>query len=174
LKCKWRKYLIEKLNKNKQTKNQVNKKKKWIYFHSPTFWPPIEQAPFVENAVFFPLDHFSSFVKYPMTISTSSIYSIDLPTFLGTNTMQFFFVFFVCLFVFYHYCSVIQLTVRYGDSNRSSFTVENSFCFPVCLFFSTWVFKLLFFTLWRIELEFRWGLHWIYRLLSARQPILIY
>jgi hypothetical protein len=31
---------------------------------------------------------------------------------------------------FYHNCSVIQLNVRYGDSPRGSFIVENSFCCP--------------------------------------------
>jgi hypothetical protein len=31
---------------------------------------------------------------------------------------------------FYHYCSVIQLEVRGGDSPRSSFIVENRFSYP--------------------------------------------
>ena len=31
---------------------------------------------------------------------------------------------------FYHNCSVVQLEVRDGDSNRGSFIVENSFCYP--------------------------------------------
>jgi hypothetical protein len=31
--------------------------------HSSTCLPPVEPAPFVENAVFFPLDGFCSFVK---------------------------------------------------------------------------------------------------------------
>jgi hypothetical protein len=31
---------------------------------------------------------------------------------------------------FYHYCSVVQLEVRHGDSPRSSFIVENSFHYP--------------------------------------------
>ena len=38
--------------------------------------------------------------------------------------------FFVCLFCFYHYCSVVQLEVRDADSPRSSFIVENSFHYP--------------------------------------------
>jgi hypothetical protein len=43
---------------------------------------------------------------------------------------------------FYHYCSVVQLEVQDADFLRSSFIVENSFCYPgvfvvvvvVCLF----------------------------------------
>ena len=31
---------------------------------------------------------------------------------------------------FYHYCSVVQLVVRGGDSPRSSFSVENCFYYP--------------------------------------------
>ena len=41
-------------------------------------------------------------------------YSIDLPAYLCTKTMQVFVCLFVCLF--YHYCSVVQLEVRDGDS----------------------------------------------------------
>jgi hypothetical protein len=36
--------------------------------HSSTSKPPVEPAAFVENAVFFPLDGFSSFVKDQVTI----------------------------------------------------------------------------------------------------------
>jgi len=35
----------------------------WIDLHSSTCWPPVEQAPCVENAIFFPFDSFNSFVK---------------------------------------------------------------------------------------------------------------
>jgi hypothetical protein len=31
---------------------------------------------------------------------------------------------------FYHNCSVVQLEVKDSDSTRSSFIVENSFCYP--------------------------------------------
>jgi hypothetical protein len=57
---------------------------------------------------------------------------------------------------------------------RAYFIVENSFCYPVFVFFffnSRWIFKLLFLNLWRIDLEFKWGLHWICRLLL---PFLLY
>ena len=36
-----------------------------------------------------------------------------------------------------------------------------------------WICKLLFLTLWRVELEFWWGLHWICRLLLVRCPFLL-
>jgi hypothetical protein len=35
--------------------------------------------------------------------------------------------------------------------------------------YSRWIFKLLFLTLWRIELEFWCGFHWISRLLSTME-----
>jgi hypothetical protein len=94
---------------------------------------------FVENAVFFPLDGFSSLVKDQVdhrcvgSFLGLQFYSIDLPVCCCTSTMQGFFVWlvlFVCLFVFYHNCSVVQLEVRHGDSTRSSLIVENSFCYP--------------------------------------------
>jgi hypothetical protein len=46
-------------------------------------------------------------------------YSIDLPVCHSTST----------IFFFYHNCSVVQLEVRDSDSTRSSFIVENSFCY---------------------------------------------
>ena len=66
---------------------------------------------------------------------------------------------------FYHNCSIVQLEVREGDSKRSSFIVENSFGYPGFPCYPKWICKLLFLTLWRIELEFWWGLYWICRLL---------
>jgi hypothetical protein len=82
-------------------------------------------VPFVENAVFLPLDGFSSLVKDQVTIgvwvhlwvfnSTPLIYlSVTVPV--------------PCSF--YHNCSVVQFNVRQGDSTRGSFIVENSFCYP--------------------------------------------
>ena len=82
-------------------------------------------APFVENAVFFPLDGFNSFIKDQVTIgvwvyfwvfnSISLVYlSVAIPV--------------PCSF--YHNCSVVQLEVRHGDSTKGSFIVENSFCYP--------------------------------------------
>jgi hypothetical protein len=63
---------------------------------------PVEPAPFVGNAVFFPLDGFHSFVKDQVTICVSSFlglqfYSIDLPACHCTIPCS-----------FYHYCSVVQ------------------------------------------------------------------
>jgi hypothetical protein len=84
--------------------------------------PPIEPASFVENAVIFPLDGFSSFVKYQVTIGVwvhfwvlNSIPLIFLPVIVPVPCS------------FHHYCSVVQLEVRDGDSSKSSFIVENSF-----------------------------------------------
>jgi len=69
-----------------------------------------------------PVDGFSSFVKDQVTIHRCvgsflglQFYSIDLPACLCTNTS------------FYHYCPIMQLEVRDGDSPRSSFIVEDSF-----------------------------------------------
>ena len=40
--------------------------------------------------------------------------------------------------------------------------------------YSNWIWELLFLTLWKNELEFWWGLHWIWTLLSVRWPLLLY
>jgi hypothetical protein len=46
---------------------------------------------------------------------------------------------------FYHYCSVVQLEIRDGDSSRSSFIVKNVFLFPVvCLLVVLFLFIYLF------------------------------
>jgi hypothetical protein len=83
------------------------------------------KAPFVENAVFFPLDGFSSFVKDQVTIG------------MWVHLWVFNSIPFICLSVtlpvpcnFYHNCSIIQLEVRIGDSTRGLFFV----CLFVCLF----------------------------------------
>jgi len=75
--------------------------------------------------LFFPLDGFSSFVKDQVTIGVcvhfwvfNSIPLINRPV-SGPIANR-----------FYHYCSVILLEVRDGDSPRSSFIVEDSFHYP--------------------------------------------
>jgi hypothetical protein len=64
---------------------------------------------------------------------------------------------FACLFVFYHYCSVVQLEVRDGDSTRSYFIAENNFCYPrflfVCLFVLIWFGFGFVFLLFRLNLQ---------------------
>jgi hypothetical protein len=77
-------------------------------------------APFVENAVFFPLDSFSSFVKDQVAIGVWVHFWI-------LNSIPL-----ICLSVivqvpcsFYHNCSVAKLEVRHGDSTRGSFIIEN-------------------------------------------------
>ena len=83
----------------------------------------LNQQPFIEKAIFFPLDVFSSFVKDQVSILYQCVgsfldlqsYSIDLPACHYTNTMQF-----------------LTLLLEVWDTNfsRSSFTVENSFSYP--------------------------------------------
>jgi hypothetical protein len=56
------------------------------------FYMPVEPAPFVENAVFFPLDGFSTFVKDQMTIAVWVHFWVfnSVPLICHcTNTMQF-------------------------------------------------------------------------------------
>ena len=91
-------------------------------------------APFVENAVFLPLDGFSSLVEDQVTIGVwvhfwvfNSIPLIYLPVSVPIPGL---FCLFVCLFVFNHNCSVVQLEVRDSDSTRSSFIVKDSFSYP--------------------------------------------
>jgi hypothetical protein len=81
---------------------------------------------------FFLLGGFSSLVKDKVTIGVwvhfwvfnsvgsflgLQFYPIDLPVCCCSNS-------------FYHNCSVVQIEIRYGDSTRDSFIVENSFCYP--------------------------------------------
>jgi hypothetical protein len=83
---------------------------------------PVDPAPFVEDAVLFPLDGFSSFVKDQVIIDVwvhfwvfSSIPLIYLSVTVPVSCS------------FYYSCSVVQLEAGDGDSTRGSFIVENSF-----------------------------------------------
>jgi hypothetical protein len=82
-------------------------------------------APSVENAVFFPLDDFSSFVKDQVTIGAWVHFWVfkSIPLIYLSVTVSV-----PCSF--YHNCSVVQLEVRDGDSTSGSFIVENSFFYP--------------------------------------------
>jgi hypothetical protein len=82
-------------------------------------------AQFVENAVFFPLDSFSSLVRDQVTIGVW----VHLWVFKSIPLI-YLFVAVPVPCTFYHNCSVIQLEGRHGDSTRGSFIVENSF-FPI-------------------------------------------
>jgi hypothetical protein len=80
---------------------------------------------------FFPLDVFSFFVKYQVTIGEwiyfwvfNSIPLTHLPVTVPIPCS------------FYNYSPVIQLEVRDGDSPRCSVIVVNSFCYPVFFFYS--------------------------------------
>ena len=90
-------------------------------------------APFVENAVFFPLDGFA-LVKDQVTIGVwvhfwvfNSVPLNYLPVSVSIPC------------TFYHDCSVIQLEVRDSDSPRISFIIENSFHYPVLFCFTFFV-----------------------------------
>jgi hypothetical protein len=81
-------------------------------------------APFVENAVFFPLNGFSSFVKDQMTIGVWVHFWV-----FNSIPLIYLSVAILVPCSFYHNCSIVQLNVRHGDSTRGSFIVENSFCY---------------------------------------------
>jgi hypothetical protein len=87
-------------------------------------------APFVGNAVFFPLDGFSSLVKDQVTIGMWIHFWVfnSIPFIYLSVTLPI-----PCSWVFFFFnnnCSVVQLNVRHGDSTRGSFIVANSFCYP--------------------------------------------
>ena len=79
-------------------------------------------VPFVENAVFFPLDDFSSLVKNQVTIHVWIHFWV-----FNSIPLMYLSVIVPVPFSFYHYCSVVKLEVGDGDSTRGSFIVENSF-----------------------------------------------
>ena len=89
-----------------------------------------QSALFVEDALPFPwfaFGFFFFFVKNQVSIGVwvyfwvfDSIPLISIPRPWG-------FVLFCFVLFFYHYCSVVQLEFRDGDSTRGSFIVENSF-----------------------------------------------
>jgi hypothetical protein len=119
---------------------------------------------------FSPLECFSSFVKDQVTIDVWVhfwVFNFVPLIFLPISVLYSFF--FKSLFF-----PVIQLEVRDGYSPRISFIVENSFWYPRIFSYSRWFWELLLLTLWSIELEVWWGLHWICRLLSTRWPFLLY
>jgi hypothetical protein len=77
------------------------------------------QAPFVENAVFCPVDDFSSLVRDQVTIGVwvhiwvfNSLPLIYLSAAIPVP------------FSLYQNCSVVHLYVRHGDSTRGSFIIE--------------------------------------------------
>ena len=81
--------------------------------------------------------------------------------------------------VFNHICSVVQLEVTHGDSNRGSFIVESSFIYHHFLV----VFVLFLLFQMNLQLPFltlkNWVgtwclLHWTCKLLLTRWPFLVY
>jgi hypothetical protein len=74
-----------------------------------------------------------------------------------------------------HYCSVVQLEIRNGDSFRGFvfcflFIVQDYFSYPEFIVFSIWSWELLFQVLLKNVLEFLWWLHWICKLILVRWP----
>ena len=132
----------------------------------------LNQHHFMKLLSFFPLDGFSFFIKDQVTIGVWFHYCVFNPIPLIYLSVP----------SFNHCCFIVQLEVRAGDSPRYSFLLRIVFtilvfffvlfCFVFC--YSKWIWELLFPTLWRIELEFWSGLHWICRLLSARWLFLLY
>jgi hypothetical protein len=91
------------------------------YFHFSTYRQPVRPAPFIEDVFFFSLVYFwcqrSSNCKYVVLLwvfNSISLINMSVSVPILCN--------------FYHYCSVVNLEVRDGDSPSSSFIVDN--CFP--------------------------------------------
>jgi hypothetical protein len=87
---------------------------------------PFRPVPPVEDAFFFLLYGFAFFIKNQVSIGMWIYFWVfnsdlfDQQDCCCTNTMQ----------LFNHYCSVVKLEVRDGDSSRSSFIVWNCFSYP--------------------------------------------
>ena len=99
--------------------------------HSSACRPPVEPAPFVENAFFFSTVYFwllcqrSNDHRCVGLFLGLQFYSIDLPACFCTNKL-----------FFYHYCSLIQLKVSDGDSPiivRTAFGILDFLCFHMKL-----------------------------------------
>jgi len=97
---------------------QVNKKKKkeWIDLHSSTGWPPVEPAPFAENALFsigwfWLLSQKSSDHKCMGSFLHLHFYSTCLSVCLCSNTMKFFF-FFITIALYYCLSSGIVIPLE--------------------------------------------------------------
>jgi hypothetical protein len=104
---------------------------------------PVRPLPFTDDAFFIPLCIFGVFVKDQVTVSVwfyfwvfNSIAMINLSV-----SVQ-------ILCSCYHYCSVVKLEVRDGDSSKCSFIVKNCFvCFLGFFFVFVFVFCYSFFFL---------------------------
>jgi hypothetical protein len=86
---------------------------------------PVVPTTFVENAVFFPLAGLNSFVKDQVTIGVWIHFWV-----FNSVSLIYLSVTVAVLCSFDHNCSVVQLEIRGGDSTRSYFIIENSFCYP--------------------------------------------
>jgi hypothetical protein len=98
--------------------------------HSSTYRHPVRPIPFVEDAFFFPLFGFGLIVKDQLSIGVrvyfwvfNSVPLIDLSALMPVSCS------------FYYHSSVLQLEVRFGDSSRNSFIVQDCFSYSGFLFF---------------------------------------
>jgi len=118
------------------------------------------------KSIFFPLDGFVSFVKNQVIIDRCvgsflclQLYSTGISSCLCTNTIQ---------FLSPMLCNTAWVQGWWFPGK--SFIVGDSFRDPVFFCYSKWICKLFCLTLWRIGLEFWWGLHWICRSLWVKWP----
>ena len=129
----------------------------WILLHLDC------QLEFVENFVFFPLCDLtlcqrSSDHRYVGLFLGLQFYSIGLP---------------VC-----H--SLLLCSIEWGQGwgfPQKFWHIKLRIFFAILFFFvlhSRWSWELIFPSLWRVVFEFWWVLHWIFRLLLARWPFLLY
>jgi hypothetical protein len=79
---------------------------------------------------FSPVDGFSYFVKDQVNIGVWVHFCV-----FNSSPLIYLSVIVPVPCSFYHNCSVVQLEVSHGDSTRSSFIVESSFCYSSFLLF---------------------------------------
>ena len=105
----------------------------WTYLQFSTCRQPVMPAPYVEDALFFPLYIFGFFVKKSGVHWSVDLHlglwfdSLDKPVWFYDNTMLFLFLF---VFDFFHHSSTVVLEIRDGDNSGSSFIVQDCFVYP--------------------------------------------
>jgi hypothetical protein len=102
----------------------------WVHFHLSPYRQQVRSAPYIEDVFFCPLYIFGFFVKDQVCLSVWFYFWVFNPIPLINN--MFFSVPTPCSF--YHYCSVVKLEIRNGDSPSSSFIVKICFCYSAVLF----------------------------------------
>ena len=87
-------------------------------------------APFVEDAIFFPLCRFSIFVKNKVFVGVW----VNIRVF-NLIPLVYLSIFVPVPSCFQNYGSIVELEVRDGDASRRSFIVKSCFGYPGFLFF---------------------------------------